>query len=110
MDRSITVAGVISAVYYGRSWEVGSYGRNELFLFHNISNHDPATGDILHLAQSDALATELFRDGECGLGQPSRRGRTLLTERSDHSFVSLAKRPSVIVEQSKIALGVRTFL
>ena len=53
---------------------------HELLLFHNISYNYPAPRDILHLAQSDALATEFlhYRDG--GFGQPSRRELTALTD------------------------------
>jgi hypothetical protein len=81
-----------------------------LLLLHNIRHDDSAPGDILHLAQSDALATEFFHYRARGLGQPSRRELTALTDRSEHRLVRLAKRPSVIVEQAQIALGVETYL
>jgi hypothetical protein len=108
--RSVAVTWIVAAVYYGRSGEVGFYGRNEILLLHSIRYDDPAPRDILHLAQSDALATEFLHYRARGLGQPSCRELTALTDRLDYRLVRLAKRPSVIFEQSKIVFGVGTFL
>jgi hypothetical protein len=110
MDSSVTVAGMVTAIHYRRFREIGFQRQNKFLLFQNIAYDYPATRDILHLAKSETFATELLRYRDRGLGQPPRWECTSTSQCSDHSFVRLAKRPSVFVEQPKIALGMSALL
>jgi hypothetical protein len=77
--------------------------RSQLDPVDDIRHHDATTGNVLHLAQSDAFAPQFINYGAGRLRWSAGRLKAQLFSRDpNNAIVGVTERPPILIEQTQV--------
>jgi hypothetical protein len=101
VNGAIAVAWPLTSIHYGCPGKDRTDEFNHPVLLRDVTDNDPASGDILKLAQTDALALQLLYDRNCGL-DPNAGLQPQIAESLNDDLLSIVKRSPECIQRFNV--------